>query len=161
MVEKEVSVEELKKKIGTEAEPITFEIEKGLIRRFVEAVGDTNPLWQDEEHAKKTKYGGIIAPPFLLCAAMTLHPHPPEPKKVPLMVPGVLMPREHALDGGGEWEFFLPLKLGDTVTSCTRLANVFEREGKAGKMLFFVYETTYTNQRDEVIARSSSTLINY
>ena len=26
-------------------------------------MGDMNPLWRDEEYAKKTRWGGIIAPP--------------------------------------------------------------------------------------------------
>jgi acyl dehydratase len=155
------TLEELQQKIGTAAGPIKFEIEKGLIARFVQAVGDSNPLWQNEEYTKTSKYGGIIAPPWLLCALMTVSLPDSQPKSVPLPVPEVPPPRQHILDGGGEWEFFLPMRLGDTITSRSKLANVFEREGRMGKMLFFVYQTSYTNQHDELVARSSSTLINY
>lgn len=161
MAERGISTEELQKKIGTEGKPVTLEIDKGLIRRYVEAVGDTNPLWQDVEYARSTRYGGIIAPPWLLCALMATFPIVSQSKTLPSAVPEVTLPREHILDGGGEWEFFLPLSVGDTITSRTRLANVFERQGRIGLMLFFVYETSYTNQRGELVARSSSTLINY
>jgi acyl dehydratase len=161
LAEKHIAVEELQKKIGTEAKPVTLEIEKGLIRRYVEAVGDTNRLWQDEDYARSTRYGGSIAPPWLLCALMATFPTVSQPKTLPYAVPEVTLPRERVLDGGGEWEFHLPLRLGDTITARTKLAKVFEREGRIGKMLFFVYETDYTNQRDEPVARSSSTLINY
>jgi len=154
-------VEDLQKKVGTEGKPVRLEIEKGLVRRYVEAVGDNNPLWQDEEYARSTKHGGIIAPPWLLCALMATFPSVSQPKTLPYAVPEVTLPRERVLDGGGEWEFSLPLRVGDTVTARTKLAKVFEREGRIGKMLFFVYETTYTNQRGELVARSSSTLINY
>ena len=71
------------------------------------------------------------------------------------------LPRKHVLDGGEEWEFFLPMRLGDTITSRSRLASVSEREGRIGSMLFFVYETSYENQRGELAARCSSTMINY
>jgi acyl dehydratase len=154
-------VEDLQKKVGTEGKPVRLEIEKCLVRRYVEAVGDNNPLWQDEEYARGTSYGGIIAPPWLLCALMATFPTVSQAKTLPSAVPEVTLPRERVLDGGGEWEFSLPLRLGDTITARTKLGKVFEREGRIGKMLFFVYETKYTNQRGELVARSSSTLINY
>ncbi|TET39802.1 MAG: MaoC family dehydratase, partial [Dehalococcoidia bacterium] len=116
---------------------------------------------QDEEYARGTEYGGIIAPPWLLCALMATFPIVSQAKTLPSAVPEVTLPRERVLDGGGEWEFSLPLRVGDTITAHTKLAKVFEREGRMGKMLFFVYETNYTNQRGDLVARSSSTLINY
>ncbi len=161
MTKESITLEELQKKIGTEAKPIEFELGKELIRRLVQAVGDSNPLWQDEEYAQKAQYGGIVAPPWLLCALMTVSLPDSRPGSVLSLVPEIPPPRKHILAGGGEWEFSLPLRLGDIITSRSKLANVFEREGKVGKMLFFVYETSYTNQRGEVVARSSSTLINY
>ena len=154
-------VEEWQNKIGAEGEPVTLAIEKGLITRFVQAVGDANPMWQDEEYAKTTRNGGVIAPPFLLCALMTISPTSLEPNVVPVPIPELPLHGEHTLDGGAEWEFFLPLRLGDTLIFRTRLADVFERQGKLGKMGFFVYQTTCTNQRDEVVAKVLSTFINY
>lgn len=48
------------------------EITKSIIRRFAYGIGDDNPLWIDEEYAKNTKYGGIIAPPSIVlgCGGM-------------------------------------------------------------------------------------------
>jgi len=154
-------VEEWQDKIGTEGDPVTIVIEGGLLGRFVQAVGDSNPLWQDEGYARGGKTGGMLAPPYLLCALMTMSSPSHEPNLIPVPIPKLPLPGAHTLDGGGEWEFFLPLKRGDTLISRTRLADVFERQGKMGTMGFFVYQTTYTNQRDEVIAKVSSTFINY
>jgi len=53
------------------------------------------------------------------------------------------------------------MRLGDTISSRTRFVDVFEREGRVGKMLFLVYETTYTNQHGESVAKASYTIINY
>jgi acyl dehydratase len=33
------------------------------ILKFADGIGDPNPLWRNEEYAKKTRYGSIIAPP--------------------------------------------------------------------------------------------------
>lgn len=38
------------------------------IAKFAGGIGDTNPLWTDDEYAKQTRFGGIVAPPsWVLC----------------------------------------------------------------------------------------------
>ena len=98
---KHVPLEKLHQKLGLEESQVTLEIEMGLIRKFAEAIGDSNPLWQDEEYGKRTKHGGIIAPPFLLCAIMTLVPVSSVSKMLPSIVPKVPLACERTLDGGG------------------------------------------------------------
>jgi acyl dehydratase len=166
MAEKEVILEDLRKQIGKEAPPVTVEIEKGMIRRFVHAVDDPNPLWRDEEYAKKTKYGGIIAPPYLLCAAMVLT-EPTDPTAPPGFmappIPDMEFPQnlKGILDGGGEWEFYKPLNVGDVITSHTKLADIREKQGKMGKMYFYTAETKIFNHRNEQVAKTTATLILY
>ena len=63
--------------------------------------------------------------------------------------------------GGGDWEFYSPVKVGDLITCTSKSADIYEQQGKAGKLLFFVTETTVTDQRGEVTAKGKSTLINY
>ena len=56
--------------------------------------------------------------------------------------------------GGEEWEFHRPLLVGDTVTARRRLGALEEKEGRSGPFVLVRYETTFTNQRDEVVAVS-------
>ena len=42
-----------------------FPVEAGHIMMFARSVGDKNPIYSDEEYAKTTEAGGIIAPPTL------------------------------------------------------------------------------------------------
>lgn len=166
MAEEEVTIEDLKKQVGTEGPPVVLEIEKGMIRRFVHAVDDPNPLWQDEEYALKTGYGGIIAPPYMLCALMFLI-EPTDPKapqgSMGTPVPNMTFPRNITgiVDGGGEWECYKPLKVGDVITTRTRLVNVYERKGRLGKMYFYTLETNITNQHNEEVGKATGTLILY
>ena len=51
--------DELRKMVGVEGRRRVFEVEKGSIRKFAQAVGDPNPLWQDEEYARKSRYGSM------------------------------------------------------------------------------------------------------
>ncbi len=53
--------EEVKEFIGKGGEARVFEVEKGAIRRFADAVDDPNPLFRDDEHARNSQYGAIIA----------------------------------------------------------------------------------------------------
>jgi acyl dehydratase len=49
--------------IGKKDETIIMEVEKGAIKKFADPIGDTNPLYWDEDFARNTEYGRIIAPP--------------------------------------------------------------------------------------------------
>jgi len=153
MAKAKMTIEKLKKMVGREGKPVVIEVEKGMIRRFAEAVNDPNPLWQDEEYARKSRYGGIVGPPPILCAAMMAG------QSLFELIPE--LPGKRMLDRGGEWEFFLPIKPGDIITATTRLSRVVESEGRLGKMILVVTETTHTNQRMEVVARSQGMLVVY
>lgn len=157
----EMSLEELKRHIGEEADPIVFTLDRTLVGDYVLAVGDPNPLWHDETYAAQKGQGAPLAPPYLLCALRTITIPDPTPGAVPLPLPDVPPPRPRVLDGGEEWHFHHDMRLGDTITSRTRLADVYEREGKVGTMLFFIFETTYTNEQGELVATGTYTMINY
>lgn len=146
-----IITDEMKELIGKEGTPTVLEVEKGLIRMMAEAVGDPNPLWQDEEYAKKTGYGGMIAPPPLLCCARAGTGRGVEMKS----------PFLRAMAGGDELEYFMPVRPGDVITSVSHIAEYREREGKRGPMLFTTIDTVYKNQKNEVVAISHSTYISY
>ncbi|MFQ5925525.1 MAG: MaoC family dehydratase N-terminal domain-containing protein [Dehalococcoidia bacterium] len=143
--------DEMKEQLGVEGTVTILEVEKGHVRMMAEALDDPNPLWQDEEYAKKTKYGGIIAPPAFLCSARA-----GTGRGVQMKTPFL-----RVLAGGDELEYYLPVRPGDVITSVSKIAAYNEREGKRGKMLFTIIETTYKNQRGEVVASGRSTHISY
>ena len=144
--------------IGTTSEPTVLEIERGAIKRFAQAVDDSNPLWSDEEHAKDTKWGGVIAVPGFF--GWPVKPGPMMSGPMATMMgefaaagfPGVL-------DGGLELEFFVPVRPGDVLVSSAKIADIREREGRAGVSLYGYIETTYTNQNGDVVAKGRMTLI--
>ena len=136
--------------IGVECAHITVEVEKGHIARFAEAVEDPNPLWTDEVAARKSRHGGIIAMPTFL---RSIRPERPDfPFDVPF---------QRLLDGGSEWEYFEPVRVGDRITAVGRVTDISERSGRLGPMLFITVLNTYTNQLDQVVATQTSTLIRY
>ncbi len=150
MAEDSLITEELRSKIGVEGKPRVYEIEKGLIKQFARAIDDPNPLWQDEEYARKSKYGGLIAPPALVIALGWND----------FQADG---PRARAgLHGGTELEYYQPIRAGDTITITNTLIDAQEKDSKRlGKMAVFTYERTYKNQRQEVVAKCRQLVINY
>ena len=136
--------------IGVESPPVTIEVEKGHIQRFAEAIGDSNPVYTDEAAARKSGYGGLIAPPTFLRSV----------RGVNLELPFELS-FSRRLDGGSDWEYFQPVRPGDRITAVARIGEMTERSGRLGTMVFMTTITTYTNQFDEIVATQTNTLIAY
>ena len=150
MTQESIITQEMRDAIGVESEAITYDVEKGAARKFAEAIGDDNPLYIDEEAARKIRYGGLIAPPTFMRSMSAGRSRAT-----------VQSPYPEALDGGSEWEYFEPVRAGDRITVTRKIADVFEREGRLGKMLFIVRETKYVNQFGNVAALQRSTGISY
>jgi acyl dehydratase len=142
--------DEVRKQIGLQSEAHVVEVERGAIRRFAEAIGDSNPLFHDEAAARKTRFGGIIAPPTF---CRSLGAAIPEIK--------INMPQFRGLDGGSEWEYFEPIRPGDRIRVLTKIADIRESAGRLGAMVFITVETSYTNQHDLLCAVQRSTVIRY
>jgi acyl dehydratase len=144
--------EDALKQIGKAGEPRTYEVERGAIRRFAEAIEDRNPLFNDEHAARATRFGGMIAPPTF-CRSMG--------SPIPDVRISALGQSFRGLDGGSEWEYFVPIRPGDRITVQTKLVDLRESEGRLGPMIFITMETTYTNQFGELCVTQRSTGIRY
>ncbi len=161
--------EEMAGFIGKSIGVVACEVEKGSIKRFADAVEETNPLYWDEEYAAKSRYGSIIAPPGFFGWPVKLPPgqtfqRPTDITDPPEATEGMRNALAKAgyanvLDGGIEYEFFLPVRAGDSLTARSIIKEVREREGKTGKMAFVVIETAYHNKKDEMVAKARATAI--
>ena len=124
--------------LGVDVEVGTHEVTKENIIAYARAVGETNPLYLDEEAAKASPYGTIIAPP-LFYNMMSLRPG--LDPKVKFGTSG--------LYAGSHAEFLEPIRAGDTISAKTQVADVYAKTGRTGTMVFTVRRTTYTNQKGE------------
>ena len=136
--------------LGSESEPRTMEVERGAIVKFAEAIGDDNPLYNDEVAARASRFGGLIAPPTFLRSAVSARP------ELPFDVPF-----DRVLDGGSDWEYFVPVRPGDRITAVSRIEDINERKGSIGLMLISTIVVTYSNQYGQVAATQTSTSIRY
>ena len=150
MTQESVITQEMRDVIGVESEAVTYDVERGAIRKFAEAIGDDNPLYVDEEAARKSRYGGVIAPPTFMRSMSAGRSRAT-----------VQSPYPAALDGGSEWEYFEPVRPGDRIAVTMKVSDMFEREGRLGNMLFIIRETKYVNQFGKTVAIQRGTGISY
>jgi len=131
------AVERVKTRIGVDGPEVTAPVEAGHVRRFVEAIGDRNPRWAQE------------APPTFLVALAPASVHLNDAEDY----------GQGWLNGGNRFEYFAPVLIGDQITARGRIVDVFDKAGSTGNLLFIVFETDYTNQRGELVARLRGTMI--
>jgi len=118
------------------------------IRAYVNAIGDTNPLWWFEDYASKTRWGGIIAPPtFTYTISICWYKSDREP-----------LPEEFNLENlpaGHKNEFFGVFRPGDKIRTVDKWLGLEERKSRGPKpyrLLIDSTEKSYINQKNETVA---------
>jgi acyl dehydratase len=135
--------------IGKEFDRYSYQVTTEEIVAFAQSVGETNPLYTDEAYAKTTPYGSLIAPPTF-GVVFRSRANMPELR---------LNYGKRGFDGGKECHFFAPVRPGDTITGVDRIAEVYEKTGRSGSMIFIVRESELTNQHGEKVAIIRQSLI--
>lgn len=157
MAEEDAFVSELKAQIGKEV-TITdpFEVEKGMLRRFAVATGDPDPVYHDDEYAKSSKYGEIVAPPTFVFE-WNHHSHGVGSGYTPDQSAKDAGPKPRGMRAGNDYEIFEPVRPGDIITTTSAITEVYEKQGRSGHLIFNVMETTFSNQHGTLLARSRDT----
>ena len=125
----------------------SFPITREMILAFAASTGETHPLYSDEEAAKASEYGALIAPPTFSNIFIDGFKRP----DIGLKFGDVGLFASQAI------ESVSPVWPGDTLEATTRLKDVYSKTGRSGKMVFVVWETSFTNQKGEtaVLVRDS------
>jgi acyl dehydratase len=142
MAETLSGIAKLKGMVGVAWEPREYLIEGEMIRRFVRAVGDDNPLWRD---------GSIAPPTFTLSIGFEQF----EDDLIKLTTFNTV------LMGSTEIESYQPIKRGDIITVVFKISNLRERKGQTGSMVFMTFDSSYKNQEGELAARCRQMVIGY
>ena len=129
--------------------PAQYEpISRHDIKRWaIYSVGDDNPLWIDQEYAKRTKYGVNIAPPTFLWTIDSTNAAPG--------LPGIQW-----IYAGVDWHLYKPVRAGDTITARVRCTGLQEKTGRrVPRFVIQTGESLFYNQRDELVVRAISDII--
>ncbi|MBI2854646.1 MAG: MaoC family dehydratase N-terminal domain-containing protein [Chloroflexi bacterium] len=156
-----MTFEEVKAKfLGLKAEPEIYEVEKGASKRYAVAVDDLNPAYLDDEYARSSKHGVILAPPGFYGWPVKM-PSPMFPKVMSdLMEDLRLAGFPDVLDGGNEFEFLLPVRTGDILVCSRTVKDLAARGGSGGrKMALMTIESTFANTHGDIVSRMRQTVI--
>ena len=156
-----MTFDEVKAKfLGKTDEPEVLEVEKGSAKRYAVAVADLNPHYLDEEYARATKYGGLVAVPGFF-GWPARQPSPVFPQIMSDMMDALAQAGfPDILDGGSDFEFLIPVRPGDVLVASRTITDMFSRAGGGGRqMAFFVLETKFTNQNGQVATKLRQTII--
>jgi acyl dehydratase len=164
MPESSAITEEMRRAIGTltlpefPAEDVTI----WAILRYAAATEDPNPLWWDDEYARSTRWGSLIAPPTFV---EVYSPHNRTMREkggelVQLCAP-FEPPFERQLLGGEEFEFFGPIRPGDAISGRALLGDVYEKKSRStsGMLVLMREDKEYHNQKGVLVARTNWTRI--
>lgn len=128
-------------KLRAENHCFNEEATRGAIRRFVDGIGDPNPLFREEAYGKKTRYGSIIAPPSWVFSVLA---------GIQFGWRGLA-----GFHSASEMEFYKPIKLNDTIRPEETFVD-FEGpkpSGFAGRMIFDYFKDEYFNQHGALVTK--------
>jgi hypothetical protein len=122
--------------IGATSEPETFEVERGAIRKFAEAIDDPTPAYRS----------GEIAPPTF-------------PTTFRTRIPGVSLPPARVLHGGEEYVYERPIRAGDRITCVRRVVDTYVKRGGSGILNFLITEQEGRDPSGSLVFRCRSTVL--
>ena len=133
--------------------PFTWVVERGKIREMVEAIGESNPIYQDSEAARAQGYKDVVAPPTFTT--------------VSLLWSGALFQAFDDLEvevsrtvhAQQSCEFYQEIFPGDTLEGVVEVKDITHKKGKSGNLKFIQFEITYTNQRNELVSKEEMLVI--
>jgi len=146
-----------------------FPIEAGHIMLFARSVGDKNPIYYDEDYAKTTEPGSVIAPPTFVQSSAQFDPDYFLRPKIgePWVGSGKNPTGITQKSGGGgisrglhaeqHYEYHRHLKPGDVLKAETKPGETWEKEGRrGGKLIFSESITEYRDQDGELVITAKS-----
>ena len=132
------------------------------VRRYVDATGDINPLWLDDELARSAGYQGRLLPPTLVgwipfslkeraggsnLDTTDLRRQLPLPKNY-----------TNVRNAGSEIEWLQPAYLGEQLATQSCVVDIVARQGRAGLGIYVTQEEQILNSNKEIVMRRRHTI---
>jgi acyl dehydratase len=132
------------------------------VRRYVDATGDANPLWLDDDFARDAGYRSRIVPPTLVGWVPFSFKEGTEradtdPTDLRRQLP---LPSEYTnvRNAGSETEWVQPAYLGEQLSMQSSIVDMVARQGKTGFGIYISQEELVLNAQEQIILRRHHTL---
>jgi acyl dehydratase len=127
------------------------------VRRYVEATGDTNPLWLDEEYARAAGHRGRVIPPLMIIQLYRWMRG-----KLFTGWENVPVPQGYTdvRNAGQEVEWVRPLYLGEQPTVQHRVVDIVAKEGRrTGVGIYLTRVSEFRNDAGEIVVLVRATSV--
>lgn len=133
------------KHVGVVSEPRIVDVEKGFLKFFAKATGETDPVYFAEEAAKAAGHPAIPAPPtYLFSLALSA---PAKRGHIFDTEHGLGVDMARVLHGEQSFTYHRPIYAGDTLTLTTTTSDIYAKKG--GALEFVVQDTHAVNAAGE------------
>jgi uncharacterized protein len=147
-------------------------VNQPMIRHWVAAFEDRNPVYTDPEFAAASRFGGIVAPPLMLQTWTMATPAITGMAErggspVESDVAGPLAVFDHAgfvgtLASNSEFEIERYLRLGETISASTVIESISdEKKTRLGPGYFVTWITTYVDEDGEAVGRQRFRILKF
>ena len=123
--------------VGVEFDWTTFEMSAENMVAWAKACGETDPRFIDPSHHDFQAHPGFT----IHCMSGRVFP-----KEFPQIGGGF------GIDGGKRVEVHAPIRSGDTLTATTTIADIFEKTGRSGTMIFIVQRMEFRNEAKDLVS---------
>tara|TARA_B100000676_G_scaffold301671_1_gene349210 strand:- start:41 stop:502 length:462 start_codon:yes stop_codon:yes gene_type:complete len=123
--------------VGVEFDWTTFEMSAESMVAWAKACGETDPRFVDPSHSDFQAHPGFTTH----CMSGRVFP-----KEFPQIGGGF------GIDGGKRVEVHAPIRPGETLTATTTIADIFEKTGRSGTMIFIVQRMEFRNDEDQLVS---------
>lgn len=146
----DAALDELRQRIGVRIEntlePWCHEATRDNIRHYAHGIGDDNPLWCDPDYARRTRFGGIVAPPSFIFACSRI---------VSGYVGG--LPGVHAMFAGCDFTWMKPIRRNTEISTQAWLKDLVEHETRfAGRAIQQIYHVDFFDETGDPLAAADS-----
>jgi acyl dehydratase len=130
--------------IGHRFPVMRWEVEKGRLRFFAKAIGETRPEYIDEVAAKAAGYLTLLAPPTILFSGPLDH------GSVSQLLQLLDISMNNILHGEQGFTYHVPVLAGDVLEFEDQITDIVSKKG--GALELVTREARVTNQRGELVA---------
>lgn len=131
--------------VGFEFDRADFTVELDELLNWAEACGESDPRFTDPAN-----------PDFQAHPAFTTkyqsQSHRMFPENFPALGPG-------GIDGGKSVEVHGPIHPGDRLHASAQIADIYDKTGRSGTMIFVVHRMSFTNQDGELVSTVDTKMI--
>ncbi|MCS5674412.1 MAG: MaoC family dehydratase N-terminal domain-containing protein [Acidimicrobiales bacterium] len=123
--------------VGVEFDWATFEMKTDDMIEWAEACGEEDARFTDPTHSDFQAHPGYTT-------------HCMSGRVLPDGFPQI--GSGFGIDGGKSVEVHLPIRSGDTLNATTTIADVFDKTGRSGTMIFIVQRMEFRNEQGDLVS---------